>query len=392
MLNTITLVAALSILIAASAPAASAATAAPESYWVYIGTFTFGDGQGIYASKLDLKAGTLSEPRLAADAVDPNYLTIHPKLPVLYAVAGSKPPEKRQSGEVMAWTINPATGALSPLNQMATGGREAVYIAVNPQATLAVAAHYSSASVVALPLSSTGELRPVSSQAQQQGSSINPKRQQHSFPHSITFDPAGRFAFSPDLGADKIFMYRTDDGQLAPNDPPSVTIAPGSGPRHLVFDAAGTHAYLVNELNSTISAFHYDSNRGALTLAQTISTLPADFQGSNTGADIRLHPSGKFLYASNRGHESLAIFAVDAADGKLTAIGYVPVHVKMPRGFAIDPTGQYLIAAGQQSDSLALFAIDIATGNLTFREIIKAPKPVCVTFFPTGNEATPYNR
>lgn len=384
------LVAALSILLFAAS--ASAAAPAPDAYWVYIGTFTYGQGQGIYASRLDVKAGTLSEPRLVADAVDPNYLTLHRNLPVLYAVAGSMPPEKRQAGSIAAFKIDAATGNLTPLNQIATGGRDAVYIDVNAQGTLAIAAHYSSASVVAAKLDNDGRPMNVTSRAEQTGSSVNPKRQQHAYPHSITFDPAGKFAFSPDLGADKVFIYRVDGDELKPNDPASISIAPGSGPRHMVFDAAAKHAYLVNELSSTISVLNYESATGALALAQTIGTLPADFSGSNTGADIRLHPSGKFLYASNRGHESLAAFAVNSADGTLTLIGHSAVQVKMPRGFAIDPSGNYLLAAGQQSDSVALFSIDSESGNLLLKGLIKAPKPVCVTFFPTSAFGETYNK
>lgn len=379
------------VLVLGCAASASAAPAAPDAYWVYIGTFSSGQGQGIYVSRLDLQSGSLSEPRLVADAVEPNYLALHRKLPILYAVAGSRPPEKRQSGLAMSFKINAETGELHPINQLPTGGNEAVYIDTNPQGTAAIAAHYSSGSVISMKLAADGALTEISSRKEQTGSSINPRRQQHAFPHSITFDPAGHFAFSPDLGADKIFIYHVSNAELIPGETPYFTVAAGSGPRHMVFSANALHAYLVNELSSTISVLNYDSASGKLTLAQTITTLPADFSGSNTGADIRLHPNGHFLYASNRGHESIAIFAIHA-DGTLTAAGHTPVQVKMPRGFAIDPSGKCLIAAGQQSDTLALFGIDSDTGALTLKTQVKAPKPVCVTFFPVSHSGMTYNK
>lgn len=365
----------------AAIPAVAAPISSPDFYWVYIGTFTFGPHQGIYASKLDLKSGALSEPRLVANAVDPNYLALHPSLPVLYASAGSEPPEKRQSGKLMSFRIDPITGGLTVMNQVTTNGLEAVYTDINPHGSLAIAAHYSSASVVAFSLESDGSLGAMATQAQQQGSSVHPRRQQHSYPHSICFDPAGKFAFSPDLGADKIFVYNVYDNKIKSHEPPYVSIAPGSGPRHMVFDSTARHAYLINELSNTIIVFNYNSATGILTPAQTISTLPAEFKGENTGADIRLHPSGKYLYASNRGHESIVIYSVDAESGTLRLLTHTPVQVSKPRGFAIDPTGQYLLAAGQQSNSLALFSIDPATGNLTFRSLNKVPQPVCILFF-----------
>ncbi len=355
------------------------------SYWVYIGTFTNGKGQGIYRSRLDLASGTLSTPELAADVVEPTYLALHPKLSVLYAATGSSAPADHYDAAAAAYAIDPATGGLTLMSSVKTGGRHAVYVSIDPSAQTALLAEYISATVCAVKIAPDGNLVKVTSSLPQTGSSIHPKRQQHAYPHSFTYDPAGRYGFSPDLGADKVFVYRVNaaTGSLEPNDPAFVTVAPGSGPRHMVFDAAAKHAYLANELSNTIIAFKYDSAAGKLTPVQTTSTLPDDFKGQNTAADIRLHPSGKFLYASNRGHESIAIYAVNFQDGTLSLIGFSPVQVGMPRGFALDPTGAYLIAAGQQSDSLSLFAISQASGLLTFKGHIQAPKPVCVTFFHT---------
>ncbi len=212
---------------------------------------------------------------------------------------------------------------------------------------------------------------------------MDPQRQDAPHAHSINLDAANRFAFAPDLGLDKVMIYRFDAAQstLTPNDPPAAAVAPGSGPRHFAFHPNGRLAYAINELASTITAFEYDAGRGTLQTLQTVSTLPDGFEGKSFTADVHVHPSGKFVYGSNRGHDSIAAFAVDEATGKLTAIGHQSTEGKTPRNFGIDPTGAYLLAANQDTDNVVVFRIDAGSGKLQpTGQSIRVPMPVCVKF------------
>jgi 6-phosphogluconolactonase len=239
-----------------------------------------------------------------------------------------------------------------------------------------------------LPIAADGKLAPASSIVRHTGSSVDRARQEAPHPHSINLDPAGRFAFVADLGLDKVFVYRFDPakGTLTANDPPSVSVAPGSGPRHFAFHPSGKFAYVINEMRSTVTAFNYDAQRGVLAVLatkapDTVSTLPADFKGENTTAEVQVHPSGKFLYGSNRGHDGIAIFAIDPASGSLTALGHESTGGRTPRNFGIDPDGMFLLAANQDSDTIHVFRIDQQTGKLAATgQSIDIPMPVCVKF------------
>jgi len=223
---------------------------------------------------------------------------------------------------------------------------------------------------------------------QHQGSSANPQRQEGPHAHEFVLDADNHFAFSPDLGLDKILIYKYDaaKGTITANDPPYATVAPGSGPRHLSFHPNGRWAYVINEILSTVTAFHYDSKKGALTEFQTVSTLPADFTGESSTAEIEVSPNGKFLYGSNRGHNSIAIFSIDPASGKLTLIGHQSTQGKTPRNFAIDPTGTYLLAANQDSDNVVVFRMDSETGKLTpTGNEIQVSMPVCIAMMPASH-------
>jgi 6-phosphogluconolactonase len=214
---------------------------------------------------------------------------------------------------------------------------------------------------------------------------VNPERQEGPHAHSINLDAANRFAFAADLGLDKVLVYRFDPaaGTLVANDPPAADVAPGSGPRHFAFHPDGRHAYVINEMANTLTVFDYDAGPGRLTPVQTISSLPDSFKGTSYTAEVVVHPTGRFVYGSNRGHDSIAIFQVDDATGKLTAAGHEPTQGKNPRNFAIDPSGQYLFAANQDSDRVVLFKIDLKTGALQpAGRTIKLPHPVCVRFLP----------
>ena len=352
-------------------------------YNVYIGTFTGAKSKGIYACHMDEASGAVTSPKLVAETKSPSFLDIDPQHKLLFAINEINRFEGKPAGAVTAFAIDSATGALSQLNQRSTVGTGPCHVVVDATHKDVLVANYASGSVAVLPVSADGHLGEASTFIQHHGKSINPSRQEGPHAHCLTLDAANRFAFACDLGLDEVLVYKFDaeHGTLTANDPPFAAIKPGSGPRHLVFHPNGHAAYVINELNSTITRFAYDADRGVLTEKQTISTLPVDFKGQNFPAEIAVHPSGKFLYGSNRGHNSIAIYAIDSATGALKNIGYEPTHGKIPRNFAIDPMGRFLLAANQNSDNIAVFRIDPATGLLKFISQIDVPAPVCLKFF-----------
>jgi 6-phosphogluconolactonase len=246
-------------------------------------------------------------------------------------------------------------------------------------------ANYSSGSVAVLPITVDGKLGKASSLIQHSGSGKDPRRQGGPHAHSVTLSPDSRFLLVSDLGLDKVMIYRFDlvKGTLKANDPAFIKLNPGSGPRHLSFHPNGQFVYGINELSSTLTAFAYDSDRGSLREIETISTLPRDFSDENIAAEIEVHPDGQFIYASNRGHDSIAVFAVKAGKSIVEPLEYIPTQGKTPRHFAIDPTGNYLFAANQNSGEVVIFRIDRETGKLaTTGQILKVPNPVCILFVP----------
>lgn len=354
-----------------------------ETLAVYVGTYTSKNSQGIYSYRLDLGTGALSLYGLAAETVNPSFLAIHPNQKFLYAVseigdAGAK------SGGVSAFARDPHSGRLLLLNQQSSEGRGPCHLVVDRAGKYVFVANYSSGSAAVLPIQADGSLGKASSIVQHKGSGPNKQRQERAHAHSINLDPGNRFAFVADLGIDKVMIYRFDasTGKLQTNDPPAAIVAGGAGPRHFAFHPSGKFAYVINELANTITAFAYDAARGALTELHTVPTLPADFKGSNTTAEVVVHPSGKFLYGSNRGHDSIALFAIDAS-GKLSPLGHESTRGKTPRNFAIEPSGKYLLVANQNSDSIVVFRILPQTGKLEMvGEPVEAPAPVCIRFAP----------
>ena len=350
---------------------------------VYVGTYTGPKSKGIYMLRLDMATGALGAPEVAGETTNPSFLAIHPTRRFLYAVSEVWGPAGKAGG-VSAFAVAPDTGLLTPLNKQATGGAGPCYVAVDKEGRNVLAANYGSGSVCALPIGQDGRLAEATAVIQHKGSGPNPKRQSGPHAHSINPDPTGRFALAADLGLDKILIYKFDaaKGTLEPNDPPSASVAPGAGPRHLAFHPSGRFAYVINEMGGTVTALSWDGARGTLTELQTVSTLPADFRGENTTAEVQVHPSGRFLYGSNRGHDSIAVFAI-ADDGRLKALGHQPTQGRNPRNFGIDPTGTWLLAANQNSDSIVVFRIDPATGVLAPAGVTASvPSPVCVKFVP----------
>lgn len=359
---------------------------------VFVGTYTSGPDQGIYTCELDTDTGELKQVSASGNVKGPSFVAVHPKHKFLYAVSEVADYKESNTGAVTSFTLDPATGKLAPLNHQSSTSAGPCHLVVDRQGKNVLVANYGGATAAVLPIGPDGKLAPASSTVRHTGSSVDKSRQEAPHPHSINLDAANRFAFVADLGTDKVMVYRFDPvkGTLTPNDPPSVSVEPGSGPRHFVFHPSGNYAYVINEMKSTITPFTYDAERGVLkTLATktpaTVSTLPADFQGSNTTAEVRVHPSGKFVYGSNRGHDSIAIFAVNQSDGSLTAIGHQPTGGKTPRNFNIEPDGKFLLAANQDSDSIHVFRIDANTGKLTpTGNAVEIPKPVCIRFLKRG--------
>lgn len=355
----------------------SATATQPAEVLVYVGTYTQRGSEGIYIYRLDPATGGLKAVGKATGLKDPSFVALDPKGRYVYAVRESG----RPTGAIVALSRDPATGELTILNEQPSGGQGPCYVTVDREGKFVLAANYNSGSVALLPIGENGRLQPASSVIQHEGSSVNPGRQKGPHAHSIVLDPANRFAFAPDLGIDKIMVYRLDRTQdkLVPHDPPFVKVEPGSGPRHFIFHPDGKHAYVIQELSSTVTAFAYDPEAGTLKTLQKISTLPPDFKGSSTAAEVQVHPSGRFLYGSNRGHDSIAGFAVDAKTGELRLLGFTPTQGKNPRNFAIDPSGTFLLAANQDGNSIVSFRINQETGALTpTGQVCQVSMPVCI--------------
>ncbi len=347
---------------------------------VFVGTYTHGKSKGIYPCRFDPATGALEQTAAPAEMPSPSFLAIDAARSRLFATAEARP--GKPDGAIGAFSLR-RSGELTFLNEQSSRGSGPCHVTVDKAGRTVLAANYSSGSVCVLPVDADGRLGEATQVIQHEGRSVNARRQSGPHAHSITLDPAGRFAFAADLGIDKLMIYRFDaaKGTLSPNDPAWAEVTPGSGPRHIAFHPTGRFVYLINELSNTMTVFAYDATRGALAELQTISTLPPDFEGETTCADVHVHPSGKFVYGSNRGHDSIAIFAVDQKTGRLTAAGSTPTQGRTPRGFALDPTGAFLLAANQDSDNVVTFRVDAQTGQLApTGHVAKVPVPVCVKF------------
>jgi len=354
-----------------------------ESLIVYVGTYTRGENGGIYIYRIDLETGSLESIGKVTDIVNPSFLSLSPEKKNLYAVNEVQSFSGEKSGAVTSFRIDQKTGKLTPLNSKPSMGTSPCYITVDGTGKYAIVSNYSSGSVCVLPIMRDGSLGDPVEVVQHEGSSVNPKRQEAPHPHSAVLDPSNRYLYVPDLGIDKIMVYRFDseNGKLTPNDQPWVNTQPGAGPRHFTFHPNGKFAYVINELDSTVIAFSYDRESGRLEPLQTVSTLPEGYKGTNYPADIHCSPSGKFLYGSNRGHDSIVIYRIDERTGKLSLVGHESTRGSFPRNFAIDPTGRYLLVANQKSDNLIVFRINSETGTLKpTGEEINVPTPACIKF------------
>jgi len=361
----------------------------PRKFRVYIGTYTGSASRGIYQTTLDATSGELQPPQLAAEIVSPSFVALHPTLKFLYAVSEIADFEGKKSGAITAFSIDENTGALRVLNQQSSEGMHPCHLVVDAAGKNVLVANYSSGTIAVLAVDqNSGRLARAATVIQHTGSSVNKQRQEGPHAHSINLDAPNQFAFAADLGLDKVLIYKFDPGAgtLVPNTPPAGVLAPGSGPRHLAFHPAASFVYVNNELSSTVTAFRYDPAAGSLSELQTVTTLPADFQGENSTAEIVVHPTGKSVYVSNRGHDSIAIYQIDPASGKLTPRGQVLTGGKTPRNFNVDPTGTFLLAANQSTNDITLFRIDPATGDPSPTGVrIEVGSPVCIRFVPLKN-------
>jgi 6-phosphogluconolactonase len=357
--------------------------ASKGSTLVYVGTYTGSGSQGIYAYRLYLSSGALTPIGLAADSTNPSFLAVHPNRTLLYAVNEVDQFDNQKSGAVSAFKIDAVTGKLRLLNQKASGGGGPCYLSVDKAGKSLLLANYGGGSVSVFPIEGDGALGKASAFIQHSGRGSDPQRQEGPHAHSINLDAANRFAVAADLGLDKLLVYRFDavKGTLAPNDPPFASLRPKSGPRHFAFHPQGRFAYVINELSSTVTAFAYDADHGVLKELQTVSTLPNGFSGENSTAEVQVHPSGKFLYGSNRGHDSIVVFKIDGEKGTLQLIEIQSTHGKEPRNFGIDPSGSFLLAANQNSGNVVVFRIDAKTGRLSATgNSVEVNSPVCVKF------------
>ncbi len=359
--------------------AAAIVPAANADYWVLIGTYTGKGSKGIYAYRLNTDTGGLKEGGLAAEERNPSFLAVHPNDRFVYAVS-----ETDEGGAVSAFALDRAAGKLKLLNRVSSRGKGPCHVSVDKTGKVVLIANYTGGSVTAFPVKEDGSLGEATAFIQHKGSSVDKSRQEGPHAHSINVSPDNRFAMAADLGLDKVLIYRLDatTATLTPHDPPYARVDAGSGPRHFAFHPGGRAAYVINEMASTITSFVYDAERGALSGAvQTISTLPEGFKGENWTAEVVVHPSGRFVYGSNRGHDSIAVFAVEDGDITLKTVDRTPSQGKWPRNFGIDPTGKFLIAANQNSNNVVVFRIDGKTGKLTpTGQEMKVSMPVCVRF------------
>lgn len=355
--------------------------AASHSYLAFVGTYTNKtDSKGIYAYEFDAETGKLSLKGVAAETPDPSFVVIHPNGKYAYAAN-----EVGKKSMVTAFAIDAKSAKLTQLNQLPALGEDPCHLSFDKTGKYLFVANYSSGSIAVFPILADGRLGEHTSAVQHHGSGPNKNRQEGPHAHWIEASPDNKFVLVADLGLDEIVSYRFDasKGTLTPNDPPFANLAPGAGPRHGVFSKDGKFFYVVSELNATVTAFAYEPGNGALKDFQVVSTLPKGFQGRNDDAEIAIHPDGKWLFASNRGHDTIAVFAVDPSSGMLRPAAEFSTGGKEPRHFAIDPTGRFLLAENQLSNSIVVFRIDPATGALT--QVSKTdgvPSPICLAFLP----------
>ena len=348
------------LLLAASAALASAQ---PSDLKVYIGTYTNQGSKGIYLARLNTATGAISAPELAAEIPNPTFLAIAPSSKFLYAASEIGSYNGERSGSISAFSIDPSSGKLRPLNTVSSKGQGPCHVSTDAKGRFCFAANYGGGTIASYAIAADGKLSGAVSAIQHEGKGANPKRQDRAHAHSINASADGHFAIAADLGIDELIVYAVDQKTGALTRHSSVKTAPGAGPRHFAFHPKLARAYAINELNSTVAAYEWDAKAGTLKELATVSTLPAGLTVTNYPAEIRVHPSGRFLYGSNRGHNSIALFSLDAK-GLPTFVEAVPSGGVNPRNFNIDPSGRWLLSANQNTGNVVVYSIDPKTGRL----------------------------
>ncbi|HEY4988321.1 MAG TPA: lactonase family protein [Opitutaceae bacterium] len=344
---------------------------------VYFGSHNPAPGAGFSLAHFDADTGTLTKPEFLLEAKEPAFFVISADGSRLYTCNSGTP------GGLSSYAVEPHSGRLTLLNRVLAGGGDTSFISLDKAERHVLVANYDGGSVAVFALKPDGSIGDWTGFDQHRGQSVNPVRQTHAYAHSIVLDSTNRFALVPDLGVDKVYVYRFDaaTGALVPHEPAFAAIAPGSGPRHIRFHPNGRWVYLINEIASTIEAFAWDASAGTLAPFQTVSTLPADFGGVSACAELEIHPNGKFLYGSNRGHDSVAVFAIDPVTGRLSPVEYHPCGGKTPRNFAFDPTGRWIVLTNQDSSTAVVFRVDPDSGRLTQNgDPVPVPSPFCERF------------
>ncbi len=353
-----------------------------KQYLAFVGTYTTKtNSKGIYAFRYDAATGKLAPLGVAAETADPSFLVIHPNGKYLYAVD-----ESGKASMVSAFALDKATGHLTLLNQLPALGEDPCYISLDRSGKFVLVANYTSGNIAVFPLLADGRLGEHTALVQDSGT-LGPNKERQEGPHAhwIETTPDNRFALIADLGLDEVFIYKFDAsyGALTPNQPATARLKSGAGPRHIAMHPNGKFVFVASELNSTVTSFYFDTKKGLLKEIGTAATLPPGFSGRNDVAEIAVHPNGKFLYVSNRGNDSIAIFSIETGKETLTAVGGVPTGGKEPRHFAIDPTGNFLLTENQLSDTIVTFRIDPAAGKLSpTGDSVSVPSPVDLVFFP----------
>jgi 6-phosphogluconolactonase len=345
--------------------------------FVYFGSHSSALGAGFSLAHFDTDTGALTKPEFILEAKEPAFFVLSADGSHLYTCNSGTP------GGLSSYAVEPHTGRLRLLNRVLAGGGDTSFISLDKAERHVLVANYDGGSVAVFALRPDGSIGDWTAFDQHRGRSVDPVRQTHAYAHAIVLDATDQFALVPDLGLDRLFVYRFDaaTGALTPNSPAFVPIAPGSGPRHVRFHPNGRWVYLINEMASTIDAFAWDPSSGTLKPFQSVSTLPADFKGVSACAELEIHPNGKFLYGANRGHDSLAVFAIDQATGMITPVEYRATGGKTPRNFAFDPTGRWIVATNQDSSTAVVFQVDPDSGRLVQKgDSVPVPYPFCERF------------
>jgi|CZKI01.1.fsa_nt_gi 6-phosphogluconolactonase len=362
--------------------AAAAARAGDASCWVYFGTSATDARRGIYFSRLDQDSGSLSPAVRVADRPDSVFLAFAPDRRHLYSLAEVPGPEGGPVEAIETYAVDAASGRLAGAGERVAGGPESCHIGVDPSGRCVLTANYSGHYVEVFPILADSTVGERSCIVRHSGSGPDRSRQESAHPHSINADPSGRFAIVADLGLDRLFIYRLDAarGSLSPNDPPFTRVAPGAGPRHFAFHPDGRHAFVINEMGGSITAFTWDGEKGILAPCGTVPILRKDYKGLNTSAEVVVGRSGRFVYGSNRGDDSIVVHAFDPATGRLTFVQRMADGIEVPRNYAIDPSGRWLVCGNLKADTATAYRIDPETGRLTLAGTITVPEPLCVRF------------